>query len=131
MCVEGDTGTVDLTTFLAAGWEIASGGLAIGRRTQDALWFTFDIKVKAAAPFIGTARTALGALTTALPLQWQSSQTYKAFCAAQVGSVTPATAGMADGWRLAAGLSSGTWAAGDRVRFTIPLQPSATWPLTI
>ena len=131
VCVEGDTGTVDLTAFLAADWELASGGLAIGRRTQDVLWLTFDIQVKAAAPVIGTARSALKAVTTALPLQWQSSQSFRAFCAAQVGSVTPATAGVVDGWRLAVGLSSGTWAAGDRVRFTLPLQPSAAYPVTL
>ena len=131
VCVEGDTGTVDLTAFLAADWELASSGLAIERRTQDALWLTFDIQVKAAALVIGAARSALKAVTTALPLQWQSSQAYRAFCAAQVGTVTPAQAAAVDGWRLAVGLASGTWAAGDRVRFTLPLQPSAAWPLTI
>ena len=134
VCVDGDTGQVDLAAYLTADWElIPTSGRLTGIRIGRLLRFTILVQLKAGSSRIGQSRRSQVLLTSTVSLRWSVTQDYTPATPALIGpAAVSGVIYLDDNGRLAVtGTETGNWAAGDRVRATVVCQSGDGWPLTI
>jgi len=140
VCVEGDTGAVDLTSYLSPGWEPnPTVPYVLGSRSGQTVTISGRLRVAASAPFIGAARSGVRTLLTGLPSWIQPSPADGTFyqpighaiLSIGVGAISHASAPADLTLHSPVTSSPGVWAAGDTVTFYGQRVTRNAYPLTI
>lgn len=130
VCVEGDTGWLDISSELKNGWEAANTSVprAYIKRNSTTVSLDLRISLRADSPLVGVSRAANQNLIQ-VPQRFEAPRNYATIGAANVGT-SPIFLGYGD-WLISISGGTGVWASGDTLGRYLSYPSRDPWPLTL